>query len=178
MPQVQKKAAGFTLIEILISISIISLVGIVFFPNLRRFNNDQQYQNEVLDLKNAIKNAQNMSTTGTRCSSTKASLSWSTIITPGTTIGTSLRASCITTALVSSVENYPGITAANTTLLSSSCAVGTTSIELKFDKNGFSYTCTPGGASGTTFNLQLQNKNNTTQTTTISINKLGSISQN
>jgi prepilin-type N-terminal cleavage/methylation domain-containing protein len=170
---------GLTLIEVLIAVVIVSLIGITFFPNLRKFNSDQQFRNESADIKNSIQNAKNMFTTGTRCTSLKATTAWSLYISTGTTITTNLKGYCITTALVSSVENLNSAPQNNLVLQSSTCGGGTSSIELRFNKNGFSYSCN-GSSTFTsgTFNLQLQNKNNTSQSTTITINNLGTISQN
>lgn len=169
---------GFTLIEILVSILIISLIGIVFFPNLRKFNTNQQFQNESLNIKNQIESAQNMYTTGIRCSASKAASGWSFILSNTTPLSTNLRGYCVNTSLVSSTENIAGTTAANTILFSSNCGTGTTSIELKFDKNGFSYSCNGGSFTSGLFNLQLQNKNDSSQKTVITINTLGTVSQN
>jgi prepilin-type N-terminal cleavage/methylation domain-containing protein len=173
------ESSGFTLIEVLIAIVIISLIGITFFPNLRKFNSDQQYLADVQNIKNDIKKTQNMFTTGIRCSSTKAAISWSVVLTVGTNIVTNLRADCITSAQVRSFDNLTADTKTNISVLSSTCGSNATSIELRFDKTGFSYACngTNSFTSGT-FSLQLQNKNNTSQNTTISINKSGTISQN
>jgi prepilin-type N-terminal cleavage/methylation domain-containing protein len=172
-------SSGLTLIEVLIAVVIVSLIGITFFPNLKKFNSDQQFRNESADIKNNIQNAKNMFTTGTRCTSSKATTAWSLFISTGTTITTNLKGYCITTALVSSVENLNSAPQNNLALQSSTCGSGTSSIELKFDKNGFSYSCN-GSSTFTsgTFNMQLQNKNNTSQNTTITINNLGTISQN
>ena len=170
---------AFTLIEVLIAIAIISLVGITFFPNLRKFNSDQQFSSDTQNIKNDIKKAQNMFSTGIRCSSTKAAISWSLVLAVGTNITTNLRANCVTTAQVSSVDNLPSDIKTNISLLSSTCGATPTTIELKFDKTGFSYACngTTTFTSGT-FSLQLQNKSTTSQNTTITINRLGTISQN
>lgn len=172
-------STGFSLIEILIAIAIISLIGITFFPNLRRFNSDQQYSTDTQNIRNDIKKAQNMFATGIRCSPTKAATSWSLVLTLGTDITTNLRANCVTTAQVTSVDNLTADIKTNITVQSSPCGTNATAIELKFDKSGFSYACN-GSTTFTSalFSLQLQNKKNTAQSTTITINKIGTISQN
>jgi prepilin-type N-terminal cleavage/methylation domain-containing protein len=175
-----KNSSGFTLMEILISITIISLIGITFYPNLKRFNSDQQFQNEVLNIKNNIKKAQNMYTTGTRCGNGKAATAWSVTIAVNSTNLTNLKAYCINDTLTtSSNETFPATPASNITYSSSNCAIGTTAIELKFDKNGLSYSCN-GGTSFTSgpFSITYLNKNASSQSTTILISQLGNISQN
>lgn len=172
---------GFTLVEILVSIVIMAVIGVIFYPNIRRFNTNQQFQNEVSDVKNNLKKAQSMYATGTRCSASKSALAWSLVILRNGSFGYNLKATC-TNGSTTTTESQVIYTTKSTTLQSSSCSSGATPIELKFDKTGFSYTCdnsiaTPVYTSGT-FNLQLQNSKNTSQSTTISINQIGSISQN
>lgn len=175
-----KNKSGFTLMEILISITVIGLIGITFYPNLRRFNSDQQFRNEVLNIKNDIKKAQNMYTTGTRCGNGKAATAWAVSLAVNSTNSTNLKAYCINDALTAnSTEVFPVTTASDITYTSSNCPVGTTAIELKFDKNGLSYSCN-GGTSFTqgSFSITYQNKNASTQSTTILVSQLGTISQN
>jgi prepilin-type N-terminal cleavage/methylation domain-containing protein len=172
---------GLTLIEILIAIVIISLIGITFFPNLRKFNSDQQYRNELSNLKSSIESSKNMFSSGTYCTTAKPSTGWSVVISITSNIPTSFnqKGSCITSAGVTTTESINTNPLSNLTLQSSSCASPVTSIEMKFDKNGFSYAC--NGSStfiAGTFSMQLQNKNNTSQISTISINTSGTISQN
>jgi hypothetical protein len=163
---------------VFVNVAIISLVGIVFFPNLRKFNTNQQFQNEVLDLKNLIKKAQANTTTGTRCSATEPALSWSVVISPGTnTISSTLNGSCLTTSQTTQVRTLSTITASNTSIQTSNCPSGNT-IELKFDRTGFSYACNGGAFTQTTFSIQLQNQNTTSQSSTLMVNTAGTISQN
>lgn len=168
---------GFTLIEILVSIVIISLVGIVFFPNFRKFNTDQQYRNEVLNLQNDIKKAQTMFASGTRCTANKATLGWSLTITNGNPVTSNLKGYCINSSLVQSNEPLASVPLPSTAIQSSTCPTNTT-IELKFDRQGFSYSCNGGAFISGTFTLQLQNKASTTQSTTFTINPVGTILQN
>lgn len=177
-PQKLLSEKGFTLIEILVAVVIISLIGIVFFPNLRQFNSDQQYRNEVLELKNNLKSAQNMFTTGTRCTATEGATAWSLLISGSTSLTNNLKAYCITSAQVSSVKNLTVTSVPGTSIQSSTCGGTPTTIELRFNKSGFSYSCNGGAFTTGTFSLQLQNKLNTSQSTTISINTSGTISQN
>lgn len=170
--------SAFTLIEILVSIVIISLIGIVFFPNLRKFNADQQYTNQTQEVKNNIKIAQNMFTTGTKCTATEGATYWSLIISGSSSLTNNLKANCITAAQVATVRNLTVTSLPDISIQSSTCGATPTTIELRFDKTGFSYSCN-GNVTFTsgTFNLQLQNKNHTSQSTTISINSIGTISQ-
>lgn len=169
---------GFTLIEILVSIVIISLIGIVFFPNLRKFNSDQQYRNQTQEIKSNIKSAQNMFQTGIKCTATEGATYWSLIISGSSNITNNLRANCITAAQVATVKNLTVTSMPDISILSSTCGATPTTIELRFDKNGFSYSCNSGAFTSGTLDIQFQNKKNTSQNTTITINKIGTISQN
>lgn len=69
---------GFTLIEILITIAIISLGAAVAIPNLNNFNQNQGLTNAAADIKNLIKKAQSNAQAGITCSdaSQSKSVSW------------------------------------------------------------------------------------------------------
>ena len=170
--------AGFTLVEILISISIIALIGITFFPNLRKFNSEQQYRNESSSLKDSIESAKNMFTTSKRCTAAKAVLSWSVLLTTTGSLSYNQKASCVSATQTISSENLSTIVLSNLTVQNSTCGLQDDTIEFKFDKTGFTYSCAGGSFISGDFFITLQNKNNSAQTSTISINHLGVISQN
>lgn len=56
--------AGFTLIEILIAISIVALVGGLVLANYTRYNKNQQLKQAALTLKSNLRLAQSKATTG------------------------------------------------------------------------------------------------------------------
>lgn len=58
---------GFTLIEILISIAIIALLGVVAIPNLKTFNEGQNLNNAASDLGSMLHTAQINAQTGAKC---------------------------------------------------------------------------------------------------------------
>ncbi len=67
---------GFTLIEILITLGIISMVTLVAIPNFRRFNTEQQLQKDVKKLVAAIRQVQANAQNKVTCQASRA-LSWS-----------------------------------------------------------------------------------------------------
>lgn len=67
---------GFTLIEILVVIAIISTVALIGIPNLRRLNQNQEYQSKASELVNSLKRMQSNSQAGIVCSPTTPSQSW------------------------------------------------------------------------------------------------------
>lgn len=68
---------AFTLIEILIAIAIISVVAVVGIPNLRKFNENQEFSNDVSNLIRKLKQAQSSSHSSIVCSNGSTSTSWS-----------------------------------------------------------------------------------------------------
>lgn len=70
MPNLEKiQTSGFTLIEILVAISILALAGAIAVPNYHRFNELQKLQNTTNDIKAALLAAQNDVQSGTKCNS-------------------------------------------------------------------------------------------------------------
>lgn len=67
---------GFTLIEILIAISIVVIVSAVALPNLRNFSNDQDLDNKISELKNILRKGQSSSNSSALCSNDSASTSF------------------------------------------------------------------------------------------------------
>lgn len=66
---------GFTLVEILVVITLMAVAAAVVIPNFRKFNEGQDLTQSVNNLKQALRIAQSSATSGTKCSSLPAS-SW------------------------------------------------------------------------------------------------------
>lgn len=71
-----KKNAGFTLIEILVTISIVLLIAAVGVPNLKRFTSDQQLDEAASNLVQVLKLAQSSANSSVRCLNGQPSSSW------------------------------------------------------------------------------------------------------
>lgn len=71
---------GFTLVEILVAITIIGLVSVLAIPNLRKFNEDQILTDTSNDLVRVLKQAQSSSMSGIQCAGV-ASTSWELSVT-------------------------------------------------------------------------------------------------
>lgn len=76
---------GFTLIEILVVIGLISLVAVVGIPNLRRFNQDQIFTEKTSEIINHLKRMQSNSQAGIVCDQGYRSTSWNLKITGANT---------------------------------------------------------------------------------------------
>ena len=59
---------GFTLVEILVAITIIATISILAIPNLRKFGEDQKLSDTSGDLIRILKEAQSSSMSGITCS--------------------------------------------------------------------------------------------------------------
>jgi hypothetical protein len=88
------------------------------------------------------------------------------------------KGTCVTAVQTSTSVDIGSTPISSLTLQNSSCTAPVTSIELKFDKTGFSYSCNTGSFVYGAFSMQLINKNNSAQSSTIIINSAGTISQN
>lgn len=64
---------GFTLIEILVVVSLLSIAAVMVVPNLRKFNEDQELESSANSLKEALRIAQSSSISGIKCSSLPSS---------------------------------------------------------------------------------------------------------
>lgn len=67
---------GFTLIEILITVAIVSTVALLGIPNLKKFNEGQAFQAQVSELTRTIKRVQSNSQSGIVCGDNKRSSEW------------------------------------------------------------------------------------------------------
>jgi prepilin-type N-terminal cleavage/methylation domain-containing protein len=61
------KQLGFTLVEMLVVISILAIIGVGLFPNLRNFNTDQEFRNQVASMTQSIRTAQTNSQAKIMC---------------------------------------------------------------------------------------------------------------
>lgn len=72
----KKNKKGFTLIEILITITILAIILSLSIPNLRRFNQDQALAEGVSNIIQVLRQAQSSTMSGIRCSNGKPSSDW------------------------------------------------------------------------------------------------------
>lgn len=68
------KKLGFTLVELLVVITIMAIVGVFAFANLRSFGEDKKLQNSAVDLQSLLKVAQTNATTGLKCGTTASAI--------------------------------------------------------------------------------------------------------
>lgn len=67
---------GFSLIEILVAVGIISLIAAAAIPNIRKFSSDQDIQKTKADIKNSLEKALSSARSGVKCSGNRGSVSW------------------------------------------------------------------------------------------------------
>lgn len=166
------KHSGFTLIEILISIAIISLAGVFVLPNLGKFNTGQQVLNVASELKTVLKNASSRTASNIKCNNTNASSAWQVIINKTTPVSFSLEAVCDNNNIV---RHYSSAITQNVSIASSSCT--SYPVTLTFMPSEFSYTCQGLSSVKADFSITLTDSQDSTQKTTITITKGGIISE-
>lgn len=62
-----RRCAGFSLIEILIAVSILALVAVVGIPNLKKLSSDQDVQDATVDIVRITRKVQSYSQSDRRC---------------------------------------------------------------------------------------------------------------
>lgn len=67
---------GFTIIEILVAITILGLISAFTIPSYKRFNDEQELKNATLNLLQSIRQTQSSSQSRTTCSNNVGSLDW------------------------------------------------------------------------------------------------------
>lgn len=165
------KQKGFTLLEILVSIAIISLVSAVILPNLTSFNSGQQVKIVASELKNTLKNASSRSSSNIKCSGTKASSAWVVTIN-NNPVSFNLRPICDDQS--TPAPFYQSALTQPPTIEASSCNTSFPAV-LTFMPNSFTYTCNGISGSGD-FSITLK-ETSTSQTATITVTRGGVISE-
>ncbi len=150
--------AGFTLIEILIAISIIAIVTFISVPNLRRFNQDQEVDNAAGELINSLRLAQANDMSGVKCVKSPSYVNpngWSVQLTFSSsppTYGYKITQDCLNSVgvnnqLIFSNKNFPSNVTFSVSKddISTSCST-VDNVNFKFLNGGLTVTCT--GVSG------------------------------
>lgn len=86
---------GFTLVEILVAIAIISIISVIAIPNFRRFSEETVLKNEVSTLVQVLKKAQSNAQASLNCADGKASRKWSVDLSAAGSHQYSLKSTCI-----------------------------------------------------------------------------------
>lgn len=76
LPKTHFLNTGFSLIEVLVTITIIGILAAIAIPNFRRFNEEQILKNESAKVMQTLRQTQSNSQSRVRCVNTSASLTW------------------------------------------------------------------------------------------------------
>lgn len=74
-----KKDLGFTLIELMVVISILAILAVGFFVNFKSFGEEAALKNAASDIQSALRLAQSNATAGVKCGSSGGA-SWSILL--------------------------------------------------------------------------------------------------
>lgn len=152
---------GFTLIEILVAVSIIAILGVVAIPNLRNFSKSQEIDASAQEVVNVLKTAQSSAQSRIKCPKGEVSDTW---IVRLTTNNYSLVARCQTSGdEYVFVRSYSSSDADSATTFKGSISVcsGDT-VDVIFSKSQINYLCFTQAAPQTgTISLTLTNSEET-----------------
>ncbi|EKD90596.1 MAG: hypothetical protein ACD_30C00112G0037 [uncultured bacterium] len=164
-------STGFTLIEILVAISIVVIVSAVALPNLRNFSNDQDLDNKISELKNILRKGQSSSNSSALCSNNSASTSFYVSISSSSA---TLYSTCASGPLntLNSLEFNPPIVLSQT-----SCAFTDLPAVVTFTNTQTAFTCNTTPLNQPNLSITLLNQSSGASKV-ISILKGGVISDN
>lgn len=170
---------GFTLIEILIAVAIISLVGTFSLPNLKKYNNRQLVKNAASELRSTLQNASSKVNSNIKCNDTKASIAWKVVFKNTTPLQYDLIANCDDGTLATQLQNAPLPSSVIIAAAGITCSPfgSSASVDLIFEKKGFSYNCSGAGVTQGPFFIKLQDNVDISQFETINITAGGIISE-
>lgn len=77
------KTAGFTIIEILVAISVLAVVALTTIPAYKKYNETQTLQNASLDLVSTLKTAQTNTQSGIKCTGGNTPNRWAVVLSSG-----------------------------------------------------------------------------------------------
>lgn len=81
----KKTASGFTLVELLVVITIMAIVGAYSLANFSNFGEDQKLKSATQDVQSLIRQAQSNASTNAQCN-TGYSATWQVVLTDATTV--------------------------------------------------------------------------------------------
>ena len=166
---VLSEVEGFTLIGILVTISLLALVTLIGLPNLRKFNIDQGVENSVSDFVQVIRKAQSNAQSRIKCPDNRTSVNWSVKIQDSSHY--QLNVTCLNS------DNSSNLILVNTYILPSSLSFdSSTGSSVTFNNIENNVCLLPPSATtcGTATNLTISLKNGS-QTIRVKINQGGVI---
>lgn len=77
---------AFTLIELMVAISIMAIIAVYIFANYKSFGEDQNLKSAASDIQSLLRTAQTNATTNLRCNTPQKSAQWQTVFSNPSTI--------------------------------------------------------------------------------------------
>lgn len=152
---------GFSLVEIIVAISIIALLGAIAIPNLRNLSKEQEIDSAALQVLNTLKTAQSSASSRIRCSNDEASDSWTVRLAPG---NYSLIAGCQTSGnqTIFTRVYAPASTATAAAYSGNSNVCSGSTVDIIFSRSQIYYLCSGSVTPQTgSVNLTLSNSTET-----------------
>lgn len=172
---------GFTLVEILVTVSIIAVIIYLSAANLRNFSKSQEINEVSSRILQVLRVAQSSGSSATKCSNTpsmgfKAEFFSDRYKTYATCFPVSPTPTASPgTEGLENVINPKANYSSNVTMFQSTCGASSISLWVEFNKSGFTLGCSSGNPPvGNQFCLQLRNSK-TSENTFIKINSGGVI---
>ncbi len=156
----KKVCGGFTLVELLITIGIVSVVAIVAVPNIRSFNESQLFKNTGSKLVQDIRQAQFSAQSNNNCPSGNGSVSWTLVFSSN-----SYNLKCQNTTGGNEIKSTVNLTSPMT--LSDTCVT-----------NGVSHTVSFTNKPSTSCNVTLTDPRTSPSTKQINIDQGGAVYEN
>lgn len=146
LPFVYLKNRGFTLIEIIIAVTIIGLVAAMAMPNLRNFNKTQELEAAAANLVQALKKTQSNAMSRIACPSGKPTSAWKIAITETgyqqTAVCTDLTGESLPTPQPFPFQNF---TPSAISMYSNNCLDQTSTVEIEYTGNNVAFRCINSG---------------------------------
>lgn len=167
---------GFSLLEIMVALAVLSVIAVVSIPNYRKFSETQAIKNSHGDMIKYLRLAQSSASTQTNCSSNKPAQNWSFVI------NTSTKAySIVTSCFNPATDTTPTLETKDPFTLPSYINITTTpgcsgDFKVTFTRTGASFFCQNNPISFNEITLNLRDTNTSVQKY-IKINTTGTISE-
>lgn len=161
---------GFSLVEILVTISLVAMIAAVSVPNLQKYNSDLGLEHTVSDINQALKVAQSHAQSSIICDNGGVALSWNVEFKP---TSYSFHGNCSGEYKDVRINARAFNTDDSTTMVGNSCTDSNFTVE--FSKTDVNATCANGEKVSNTLAVTLKNNKDANLLADINISKGGLI---